>query len=233
MALPGNHAVAQGGQGGGALGGSDMQPESPPFAPPSLVRRDYLRAQPPCPPWATAWFPGKAMRLWKKSLIFDSIKKFQLDIVACATNGTETCHILGALPTGYGKSLPMLVTGLLMPPVEYSLNIFNCSILTKVFLKRFYSPCNQPFDYNRPAVNQRLQSVPTFLNQKLVNSHWLKTFFLWWYQEFVPTLTSELFHAAPPLWLWSNFCALKKLIESLGRGGNQAQVKVLIWSRLP
>ena len=45
MALPGNHAVAQGGQGGGALGGSDMQPVSPPFAPPSLVRRDYLRAQ--------------------------------------------------------------------------------------------------------------------------------------------------------------------------------------------
>ena len=45
MALPGNHAVAQGGQGGGALGGSDMQPESPPFAPPSLVRSDYLRAQ--------------------------------------------------------------------------------------------------------------------------------------------------------------------------------------------
>ena len=45
MALPGNHAVAQGGQGGGALGGSDMQLESPPSAPPSLVRRDYLRAQ--------------------------------------------------------------------------------------------------------------------------------------------------------------------------------------------
>ena len=97
------------------------------------------------------------MRLWKKGLVSDSIKKFQLDIVACATNGTETCHILGALPTGYGKSLPMLVTGLLMPPGEYSLNIFNCSILTKIFLKRFHSPCNQPFDYNRPAVNQRLQ----------------------------------------------------------------------------
>ena len=37
--------------------------------------------------------------------------------------------------------------------------IFNCSILTKIFLKRFHSPCNQPFDYNRPAVNQRLQPL--------------------------------------------------------------------------
>ena len=45
MALPGNHANTQGGQGGSALGGSDKLPEPPPFAPPSLVRRDYLRAQ--------------------------------------------------------------------------------------------------------------------------------------------------------------------------------------------
>ena len=34
-----------GGQGGSALGGSDKLLEPPPFAPPSLVRRDYLRAQ--------------------------------------------------------------------------------------------------------------------------------------------------------------------------------------------
>ena len=45
MALPGNHANAEGGQGGSALGGSDKLPEPPPFAPPSLVRRYYLRAQ--------------------------------------------------------------------------------------------------------------------------------------------------------------------------------------------
>ena len=43
-------------------------------------------------------------------------KFLQADIVACAINGSENCHIMGALPTGYGKSLPMLVTGLLMPP---------------------------------------------------------------------------------------------------------------------
>ena len=40
---------------------------------------------------------------------------FQADLVACAINDSETSHIMGALPTGYGKSLPMLVTGLLMP----------------------------------------------------------------------------------------------------------------------
>ena len=43
-------------------------------------------------------------------------KFLQADIVACAINGSENCHIMGALPTGYGKLLPMLVTGLLMPP---------------------------------------------------------------------------------------------------------------------
>ena len=40
---------------------------------------------------------------------------YHADLVACAINDSETSHIMGALPTGYGKSLPMLVTGLLMP----------------------------------------------------------------------------------------------------------------------
>ena len=46
---------------------------------------------------------------------FIQSKALQADIVACAIDGSENCHIMGALPTGYGKSLPMLVTGLLMP----------------------------------------------------------------------------------------------------------------------
>ena len=46
----------------------------------------------------------------------------QADIVRCAIDDDETCHIMGALPTGYGKSLPMLVTGLLMPPGKYGLD---------------------------------------------------------------------------------------------------------------
>ena len=43
----------------------------------------------------------------------------QADIVRCAIDDDETCHIMGALPTGYGKSLPMLMTGLLIPPGKY------------------------------------------------------------------------------------------------------------------
>ena len=50
---------------------------------------------------------------------FIQLKALQADIVACAIDGSENCHIMGALPTGYGKSLPMLVTGLLMPPGIY------------------------------------------------------------------------------------------------------------------
>ena len=44
----------------------------------------------------------------------------QADIVRCAIDDAESCHIMGALPTGYGKSFPMLVTGLLMPPGIYA-----------------------------------------------------------------------------------------------------------------
>ena len=43
-----------------------------------------------------------------------SFKILQADIVACAINEAETCHILGALPTGYGKSLPILVSSCLL-----------------------------------------------------------------------------------------------------------------------
>jgi len=68
----------------------------------------------------------------------ERLRDFQLDIVACATNGTETCHILGALPTGYGKSLPMLVTGLLMPPGSTVLVI---SPLTTI-AQQLISDCN-------------------------------------------------------------------------------------------
>ena len=48
----------------------------------------------------------------------------QADIVRCAIDDDETCHIMGALPTGYGKSPPMLVTGLLMPPGKWTHKIY-------------------------------------------------------------------------------------------------------------
>ena len=48
----------------------------------------------------------------------------QADIVRCAIDDAESCHIMGALPTGYGKSLPMLKTGLLMPPGKWTHKIY-------------------------------------------------------------------------------------------------------------
>ena len=41
----------------------------------------------------------------------------QADIVACALDASSGGHhLLGALPTGFGKSLPMMVLSLLLPP---------------------------------------------------------------------------------------------------------------------
>ena len=40
------------------------------------------------------------------------------DIIWAATDPDDRQHLLGAVPTGYGKSLPMLVAALLLPPGE-------------------------------------------------------------------------------------------------------------------
>ena len=40
----------------------------------------------------------------------------QADIVAAALDTEGGHHLLGALPTGFGKSLPMMVLALLLPP---------------------------------------------------------------------------------------------------------------------
>ena len=39
----------------------------------------------------------------------------QVDILAIALDVREEGHLMCALPTGYGKSLPMILLGLLMP----------------------------------------------------------------------------------------------------------------------
>ena len=39
----------------------------------------------------------------------------QVDILCRALDKEEEGHMMCALPTGYGKSLPMLLLGLLMP----------------------------------------------------------------------------------------------------------------------
>ena len=40
------------------------------------------------------------------------------DIIWAATDEDDRQHLMGAVPTGYGKSLPMLVVALLLPPGE-------------------------------------------------------------------------------------------------------------------
>ena len=40
------------------------------------------------------------------------------DIIWAATDPDDGQHLMGAVPTRYGKSLPMLVAALLLPPGE-------------------------------------------------------------------------------------------------------------------
>ena len=42
--------------------------------------------------------------------------QFQADIIASAADEEDDFHILSCLPTGYGKSLPMLLLSLFLPP---------------------------------------------------------------------------------------------------------------------
>ena len=55
----------------------------------------------------------------------------QVDILCSALDETNSSHIMVALPTGYGKSLPMLLLGLLMPKITGIVQSFqntqNCS----------------------------------------------------------------------------------------------------------
>ena len=44
--------------------------------------------------------------------------QIKADIIWAATDPDNGQHLMGAVPTGYGKSLPMLVAALLLPPGE-------------------------------------------------------------------------------------------------------------------
>ena len=49
--------------------------------------------------------------------------QFQADIIASAADDEDAFHILSCLPTGYGKSLPMLLLSLFLPQgmtIEYT-----------------------------------------------------------------------------------------------------------------
>ena len=49
--------------------------------------------------------------------------QFQADIIASAADNEDAFHVLSCLPTGYGKSLPMLLLSLFLPQgttIEYT-----------------------------------------------------------------------------------------------------------------
>ena len=51
------------------------------------------------------------------------VGQFQADILASAADDEDAFHILSCLPTGYGKSLPMLMLSLFLPQgttIEYT-----------------------------------------------------------------------------------------------------------------
>ena len=56
----------------------------------------------------------------------------QVDLISAMTNSEARDHLLGALPTGYGKSLPMLVDFLLLPPG------IECENLTLIIRDSFH-----------------------------------------------------------------------------------------------
>ena len=69
---------------------------------------------PSCPPISTARLSGsKSMSAWLLTPLL-----IKADIIWAATDPYDRQHLMGAVPTGYGKSLPMLVAALLLPPGE-------------------------------------------------------------------------------------------------------------------
>ena len=79
-------------------------------------RLQPIAAQPPCPPSQSPWLSGAVLRLvhchYQKPL---KIWQLQADITSAAVSEEERHHILSCLPTGMGKTLPMLLTSQLLP----------------------------------------------------------------------------------------------------------------------
>ena len=57
-----------------------------------------------------------------ENLTFENL---QVDILCSALDKTNSSHIMVALPTGYGKSLPMLLLGLLMPKGVFGISFLK------------------------------------------------------------------------------------------------------------
>ena len=80
----------------------------------------------------------------------------QVDLISAMTNSEARDHLLGALPTGYGKSLPMLVASLLLPP---GIECENLLAVLKFDFHRLDNCCHLSFDHHCPTAHERLQQV--------------------------------------------------------------------------
>ena len=79
------------------------------------------------------------------------------DIIWAALDQDDQQHLMGAVPTGFGKSLPMLVVALLLPPGESPVDkaaFLKCHTCQKLWmLGRFY---NYPYpSSHRSSVIER------------------------------------------------------------------------------
>ena len=74
----------------------------------------FPESSPSCPTASAPRFSGsRSMCAW---LLLPLLTK--ADIIWASTDPDNRQHLMGAVPTGYGKSLPMLVAALLLPPGE-------------------------------------------------------------------------------------------------------------------
>ena len=83
----------------------------------------------------------------------------QLDILMSALNADDPNHILGALPTGFGKTLPMLLLGHLLPKGASS-QIVNPDAIQRRHRFHNNDPCAP--HHHRAAVTWRLQEIGSY-----------------------------------------------------------------------
>ena len=99
-----------------------------------------------------SWFPGSAGNLLTGIQLYPS----QADVTAAALS-QDSDHILSSVPTGWGKTLPMLLAALLMPPGDTIPNFYdfnNWFISPQAQQPRYWCPLQQsPSSWRQSATS--------------------------------------------------------------------------------
>ena len=69
--------------------------------------------------------PAELRDFQVKANVAENLTFENLHILCSALDKTNSSHIMVALPTGYGKSLPMLLLGLLMPKGVFGISFLK------------------------------------------------------------------------------------------------------------